>query len=95
MEKLYRVLLANSSEEFSDKLAATLKQSDRYAVVGTANDGIRAIELLKEVKPEFLVVDMMLPQADGISVIKTANAMENPPMLQITQYPHQKMLEIA
>ena len=58
MEKLYRVLLANSSEEFSDKLAATLKQSDRYAVVGTANDGIRAMELLKEVKPEFLVVDI-------------------------------------
>ena len=83
MEKLYRVLLANSSEEFSDKLAATLKQSDRYAVVGTANDGIRAIELLKEVKPEFLVVDMMLPQADGVAVLKAANALEKKPMLLV------------
>ena len=88
-------MLANNSEDFSVTLAATLKQSDRYAVVGYANDGVRAADLLREVKPEILVVDMMLPQADGISVIKTANAMENPPMLQITQYPHQKMLEIA
>ena len=83
MEKLYRVLLANSSEDFSIKLAATLKQSERYAVVGTANDGARAIDLLREVKPEILVVDTMLPQADGVAVIKAANAMEKKPMLLV------------
>lgn len=64
MEKMYRVLLANSSEEYTKKLTAVLKQSDRYAVIGTANDGIHATELLRESKPEFLVVDMMLPQAE-------------------------------
>ena len=83
MEKLYRVMLANSSEDYSVTLSATLKQSDRYAVVGYANDGVRASEMLREVKPEILVVDMMLPQADGISVIKTANAMEKKPMLLV------------
>ena len=80
MEKMYRVLLVNSSEEFSNSLAATLKQSDRYVVVGTANDGIQAMELLREVKPELLVVDMMLPKADGIAVLKAANAMDKKPM---------------
>ena len=83
MEKLYRVLLANSSEDFSSKLAAVLKQSERYAVVGTANDGARAIDLLREVKPEILVVDTMLAQADGVAVIKAANAMEKKPMLLV------------
>ena len=83
MEKLYRVMLANNSEDFSVTLAATLKQSDRYAVVGYANDGVRAADLLREVKPEILVVDMMLPQADGISVIRAANAMETKPMLLV------------
>lgn len=83
MEKMYRVLLANSTEDFSSNLAATLKQSDRYAVVATANDGIRAMELLKECKPEFVVVDTMLPQADGVAVIKAANALEKKPMLLV------------
>ena len=83
MEKLYRVMLANSSEDYSVSLAATLKQSERYAVVGYANDGIRAADLLRELKPEILVVDMMLPQADGISVIKAANSMEKKPMLLV------------
>ena len=50
MEKMYRVLLANHSEDFSSKLAGVLKKSDRYAVVGTANDGVRAIELLHQVR---------------------------------------------
>ena len=83
MEKMYRVLLANSSETCSQDLAAVLKQSDRYAVVGTANDGLRAIELLRETKPEFLVVDTMLPQADGVAVLKAANALEKKPMFLV------------
>jgi len=83
MEKMYRVLLANSSEDYTNQLAAILKQSDRYVVVGTANDGIEAIDLLREIQPEFLVVDMMLPQADGVAVLKAANALEKKPMLLV------------
>ena len=83
MEKMYRVLLANHSEEFSAGLASVLKQSDRYAVVGTANDGARAMELLRQVRPEFLVVDAMLTQADGIAVIKEANRLERKPQVLV------------
>ena len=80
MEKMYRVLLANSSEDFSTRLTSVLKQSQHYTVVGTASDGVRAIELLREVQPEILVVDTMLPQADGIAVLKAASALEHKPM---------------
>ena len=80
MEKMYRVMLVNSNEEFTNSLAETLKQSDRYVVVGTANDGVRAMQLLPEVKPELIVVDMMLPKADGIAVLKAASALEKKPM---------------
>lgn len=83
MKKMYRVLLANSNEDFSDSLATVLKQSDRYAVVGTANDGLQAIDMLRELQPEFLVVDTMLPQADGVAVLKAANALEKKPMLLV------------
>lgn len=47
MEKMYRVLLANSSEDFSTRLTSVLQQSQHYTVVGTASDGVRAIELLR------------------------------------------------
>ena len=83
MEKMYRVMLANSSEDFSSDLTGILQQSDRYAVVGTASNGVRAMELLRECRPEFLVVDTMLAQADGIAVIKAANALEKKPRLLV------------
>ncbi len=83
MEKIYRVLLANHSEEFSEKLTAVLQQTERYGVVGMANDGVRAMELLRETCPDILVVDMMLTQADGIAVLKAANGMEKPPLFLV------------
>ena len=84
MEKVNRVLLASSSEEFSHKLQAALQNTDRYTVVGAAGDGLRAIELLKSTKPDILITDAMLPQTDGIAVIKAANAMEKRPMILVT-----------
>lgn len=83
MEKMYRVLLASSSEDFSDKLKTILENTDRYIVTGAANDGLRAIELLKSTKPDVLIVDTMLPKADGIAVLKAANAMEKKPMFLV------------
>ena len=83
MEKIYRVLLANHSEEFSEKLTAVLQQTERYGVVGMANDGVRAMELLRETSPDILVVDMMLTQADGIAVLKAANTMDKPPLFLV------------
>ncbi|MBR6825574.1 MAG: sporulation transcription factor Spo0A, partial [Oscillospiraceae bacterium] len=83
MEKMYRVLLANSSEDFSEKLKNVLQNTDRYLIAGSANDGLSAIELLKSTKPEFLIVDTMLPQADGIAVLKAANALEKKPMFLV------------
>jgi len=80
MEKMYRVMLVNSSEDFTNNLVSTLKKSDRYIVVGTANDGARAIEMLREVKPELIVTDMMLSKADGIAVLKAANMLEKRPL---------------
>ena len=83
MEKMYRVLLANGSDEFCERLAATLRQTDRYVIVGTATDGVRAISLLRETNPEFLVVDLMLQQADGMSVLKAAAALEKRPVMLV------------
>lgn len=39
-------------------------------IVNTANDGKRAIELVHEWKPDFIVLDLMLPQLGGMEVCK-------------------------
>jgi len=83
MEKMMRVLLANSNEDFTRNLSATLRQTERYAIIGTALDGVSAMELLRQLKPEILVLDMMLPKADGIAVVKAASLLDKKPLILV------------
>ena len=70
MEHQTTVLIADSSEEFCAGLTAALQRTERFQVVGTANDGEQAIRLIGEKKPDVLVLDLMLSKQDGISVLK-------------------------
>lgn len=42
-------------------------------LTGIANDGIRALELLKQHRPEIAIIDIRIPEIDGIAVMKYAN----------------------
>ena len=70
MEKLTTVLIADSSEEFCSALTAALHRTGGFQVLGTAGDGEQAIRLLSAQKPDVLVLDLMLPKKDGISVLR-------------------------
>lgn len=85
MDKSARVLIAYHNEEFCESLAATLKQGDSYQVVGVTTDGLCAIDLIRRTKPEILIVDMMLQNTDGLSVLKAAADLK-PISLVLTDY---------
>ena len=79
MEHQTTVLIADSSEEFCGGLTAALQRTERFQVVGTANDGEQAIRLIGERKPDVLVLDLMLSKQDGISVLKAISGMDRKP----------------
>ncbi len=41
-----------------------------YEIVGIANDGIRALELVKEKQPQILITDIRMPGCDGLELIQ-------------------------
>ncbi|MDO5785835.1 MAG: response regulator [Eubacteriales bacterium] len=47
-----------------------------YEIVGIANDGIRALELVKETQPQLLITDIRMPGCDGIELIRQARAIQ-------------------
>lgn len=47
-----------------------------YEIVGTANDGLRAIELVGEKQPDLLITDVRMPGCDGIELIQRAKALQ-------------------
>ena len=43
-----------------------------YEIVGTANDGLRALELVRELHPDLLITDVRMPGCSGIELIQQA-----------------------
>ena len=84
MNKLTTVVIADNTEEFCCGLSAALQQAGGFQVLGTAADGEQAVRMVAERKPDVLVLDLMLPKRDGISVLKAVAAMEKRPVTLAT-----------
>ena len=79
MEHKTTVFIADGTEDFVSGLTAALQRSEDFEVLGTAADGEQAIRMVGRLKPDILVLDLMLSKQDGISVLKAISGMEHPP----------------
>ena len=84
MEHATTVFIADGAEEFCTGLTAALQRAGGFQVVGTATDGEQAVRGILQLKPEVLVLDLMLSKQDGISVLKNLNGMERRPVTLAT-----------
>ena len=80
MDKL-KLLIADGTEDFRVALANMLRGAYQ---VRCCSDGIRARELLQEFSPDVLILDLMLPGFDGISLLRWAAEWEIRPMVLAT-----------
>ena len=64
-----RVLLADDEQPFLDALSPLIERQPQLAVVGTALDGLAAIELADELGPDAVVIDLHMPRLDGVSAV--------------------------
>ena len=56
-------------------------------VVGTASDGAQALRLVEALKPDLILLDMTMPEVDGISVAKSlAKQTERPAVVFVTAH---------
>jgi len=66
-EGAIRVLLADDDEAFLEHLRALIERQRNLSVVGTATNGLAAIELADELGPDAAVLDLHMPLLDGVS----------------------------
>ncbi len=56
-------------------------------VVAEASNGVVAVELLKERRPDVMLVDIRMPKMDGIELARHVGRLENPPaIIFVTAY---------
>jgi DNA-binding NarL/FixJ family response regulator len=68
-EATIQVLLADDDEVFLESLRTLIDRQQGFEVVGTATDGLGAIELVDELDPDAAVIDLHMPLLDGVSAV--------------------------
>jgi DNA-binding NarL/FixJ family response regulator len=64
-----RVLLADDDASFLESLRPLIEHQPELTVVGTAGDGLDAIELADALLPDAVVIDLHMPLVDGVTAV--------------------------
>lgn len=70
MAKKIKVLIADDHEILRYGISTFLSSADNIEIVGEASSGEECIELFKEKKPDVCVLDISMPDKDGIETTK-------------------------
>jgi DNA-binding NarL/FixJ family response regulator len=66
-----RILVADDERLFCEALRALLESEPGFEVVGLAADGAEALELVCQLKPDVLLLDMAMPRLPGLDALRT------------------------
>jgi DNA-binding NarL/FixJ family response regulator len=68
-ERRIEVLLVDDDELFVESLRMLVDDQPSLSVAGTAVNGLEAIELVEELEPEAVVIDVHMPLLDGVTAV--------------------------
>jgi two-component system, response regulator PdtaR len=88
-----RIVVAEDESLIRMDIVETLKDQG-FDVVGEAGDGLKAIELAKELKPDLLVMDIKMPDMDGLSAAEQIAKLRIP-VVFLTAFNQQELVSRA
>ena len=77
-----KILIVDDDKKIVDLVTAYLKR-DGYHVLA-AYDGQQAIDLARRKQPDLIILDLALPQVDGMDVCRILRAESNVPIIMLT-----------
>ena len=75
MQEKIKVVIADDNIEFAQIVKNFLNKKEDIEVVDIAKDGEEAVKMLAEKEPDVALLDVIMPQLDGIGVLEKLNAM--------------------
>lgn len=79
------ILLADDHALVRQGLRALLEAEERFRVVGEAGDGLEALHLVEKLKPDVVVLDLMMPNLNGLEATRRLSR----------QYQHTKIIILS
>lgn len=76
---LVSVEIADDNISFAEEMRNYFTDNTDFKVVGIAPDGVEAIKLVEKHKPDFLLLDIVMPELDGFGVLSALSAFDEKP----------------
>lgn len=86
MNNRLRIVVADDERPARSYLAAMLRTFEDVETIGEAADGREAIELIERLKPDLALLDLQMPEVDGLSVVRLIKKTALPLIAFVTAY---------
>jgi len=84
-----RTLIVDDEPLAVERIQVICAEIDSIRVVGTASDGAAALRLAEKLSPDLVLLDMTMPELDGLGVARKFAENENPPaVIFVTAHDH-------
>src|SRR5512137_375041 len=77
IEKI-KVLIVDDHQVVRQGLRTFLELMDDISVIGEAQDGKQAVELVRTLNPDVVLMDLVMPHVDGITAIEQVRSLRLP-----------------
>lgn len=85
MSKL-KIIIADDERPAREFLKSLLRDFENVELLGEAETGIEAVELIKSTKPDLALLDLQMPEAGGLDVVKLLRKNQMPLVAFVTAY---------
>ena len=70
MNDKLKILIADDNNDFAATLTGHIEQEDDLEIIGKARDGLEAIDMIRLLEPDIVLLDVIMPHLDGIGVLE-------------------------
>ena len=69
-EKRLRVMVVDDQEAVCEVISDTIRYAG-HEIVGTARDGVEAVARAEQLRPDLVVMDVLMPRMNGVEAMRT------------------------
>ena len=77
MKEKVTILIADDNQEFARTLANYIQEQEDMEVIGLAKDGEEAIDMITNIAPDVVLLDVIMPHLDGLGVLEKINMIKS------------------